>query len=546
MINIILMTQSTASIFDKFDLLAEANAIRQLSPFSFEYDGKHVNFLISHKRSNNCYKAGTAIRNTFGCRRCGLFTEMASMLSDQNGQIFLPSDVMHNVETDIYREDYHLAHKEIEKSCQEPIDGIHVLNQDHLFGYSSRDHEKHFLHFHVKIPREYKLDSSIDESLIQGAFNRYIHQGQMKRVVDRLLVQGKASCEILEKILGDVHYGNTFLPALRWAMKIVDDIGSQSLDRMSEKDQYLFLFKHLLDQKLSKDLYSGAVSFSCQTLAQLVDLMECAKSEEAMKKLTEDRLSPLNYQRPTADPSTGNVEEAMRLLGDFSIKVAPISAYQDAISIGVQKPDEFSALKGFEALKLSADARKKPETFADRCGGSKAAKIKAITTVEQLVLYCQENPEVCIQIHTPGHYTLYYAETTLRQDKLCVPFTWAFQLGDSPSKWKISSIAKVTHIIPGYRKLRRTKWHNVLFVVEGAEMSPDTKVNTFPEFLSSEYNRTCGKAYEALKNTMKLGIPTNEPLAFGIGTSSSDEHGRLCSNISLIVDGVDVTISKIE
>ena len=541
------MSQQTKSILtDNFDELAVATANRQNSPYTFEYQEKPVHFLFSHERSNNCYRAATAIRDTFGCRRCGFFTEMASMLSDQNGPIFLTSDVMNHIETDIHREAYKLAYEEIKKSCQQPINGIRVLNQDYLFGYTSHDLEKKFPHFHIKISKEHKLDSSIDEALIQGAFNRYIHQGQMKRVVDRLLVQGKTSCEILEKILGDVHYGNTFLPALRWAMKIVDDIGSQSLDRMSEKDQYLFLFKHLLDQKLSKDLYSGAVSFSCQTLAQLVDLMECAKSEEAMKKLTEDRLSPLNYQRPTADPSTGNVEEAMRLLGDFSIKVAPISAYQDAISIGVQKPDEFSALKGFEALKLSADARKKPETFADRCGGSKAAKIKAITTVEQLVLYCQENPEACVQIHTTGHYTLYYAETTLGQDKLCVPFTWAFQLGDSPSKWKISSIAKVTHIIPGYRKLRRTKWHNVLFVVEGAEMSPDTKVNTFPEFLSSEYNRTCGKAYEALKNTMKLDIPTNEPLAFGIGTSSSDEHGRLCSNISLIVDGVDVTISKIE
>ena len=77
-------------------------------------------------------------------------------------------------------------------------------------------------------------------------------------------------------------------------------------------------------------------------------------------------------------------------------------------------------------------------------------------------------------------------------------------------------------------------------------MSSDTLVNTFPEFLSSEYNRTCGKAYEALKKTMKLGIPTDEPLAFGVGTSASDEHGRLCSNIRLIVDGIDVTISKIE
>jgi hypothetical protein len=539
------MFQTMSILTDNFDELAVATANRQLLPYTTEYQGKPVHFLITHERSNNCYRAATAIRDTFGCQRCGFFTQMASRYTDQNGPIFLTSDVMHHIESDIHKDAYHLAHEEINQSCQQPIDGIYVLNQRNLFDYKSHDSEKGFPHFHINIPEESRTDSSVDAPLIQAAFNRYIYQGQLRRVVDRLLIQGRASCEILERILGDVHYGNTFLPALRWAMKIIDDLGSQSLDRMSTKDQYLFLFKHLLDQKLSKDLYSGAVSFSCQTLAQLVELMECAKSEEAMRKLTEDRLSPLNYQRPTADPSTGNVEEAMRLLGDFSITVAPISAH-DAISVGVQKSDEFSALKGFEALKLSADTRKKPETFADRCGGSKAAKIKAITTAEQLIVYCQENPEVCVQIHTSGHYALYYAETTLGKDKLCVPFTWSFQLGESPSKWKIDSLAKVTHIIPGYRKLRRTKWQNILFVVEGAEMSPDTKVNTFPEFLSSEYNRTCGKAYEALKNTMKLSIPTDEPLAFGVGTSASDEHGRLCSNIKLIVDGIDVTISKIE
>ena len=542
------MTQSQMPILltDNFDELAEASAKRRFLPHTFEYQGKPVHFFFSHERSNSCYRAATAIRDTFGCQRCGSFTEMASRYTDKNGPIFLTSDVMHHVVSDIHKDAYQLAHEEIKLSCQQPIDGIYVLNQRNLFGYKSHDSEKGFPHFHINISEESRTDSSVDAPLIQAAFNRYIHQGQFKPVVDHLFIQGRASCEILERILGDVHYGNTFLPTLRWAMKIIDDLGSRSLDRMSEKDKYLFLFKHLLDQKLSKDLYSGAVSFSCQTLDQLVDLMECAKSEEAMKKLTEDRLSPLNYQRRTADPSSGNVDEAMRLLGDFSIKVAPISAHPDAVSIGVQKSDEFSALKGFEALKLSADARKKPETFADRCGGSKAAKIKVISTMEQLVLYCQENPEACVQIHTVGHYPLYYSETTLRQDKLCVPFTWAFQLGNSPSKWKIGSIAKVTHIIPGYRKLRRTKWRNVLFVVEGAEMSSDTQVNTFPEFLSSEYNRTCGKAYEALKNTMKLGIPTNEPLAFGIGASSSDEHGILCSNIRLIVDGIDVTISKIE
>jgi hypothetical protein len=537
-------------LIDNFDQLAVENGKRQLRPFLGLYEGKKFYFLLTHEKSDHWGEAVKAIGDTFSCRRCQTFTQYVAMFSDEEGQILLPSNVMEIVDDDFNKDHYQRAHQALALSCKKPIDGIRIFRKDessHLFGYQPYDSEKGFLHFHIMVPEDFRTElDNVTCGLLEEAFRRYILQGQMNRLIRRLITQGKASCEILEKILDRVHYGNTFLPSLRWAMKILDDLGSETLDHMSERNCYLFLFKHLLDQKISGDLYSGAVSFSCQTLNQLVGLMECARGEEAMTKLVEERLSPLNYQRPTADPNEGQVAEAMRHLGDFSISVAKISDHPNAVPVGVKtKSNEFSALSGFEALKISAQQSKKPETFADRCGGSKATKIKAITTCQDLVAYCREHPDAVVKVETLLMSLLYYANNTLGDDFLCVPFTWSFQGGFGASNWNITSDSKVTHIIPGYERTRRTKWGNILFVCEGGVLPSDTKVNTFPEFLNSEYRRTCGSAFEALKNTMKLGIPSGEPLAFGIGTSSSDERGGLSFPINLTIDGISCKITHI-
>jgi hypothetical protein len=541
-------TPENTCLIDNFDQLAVENGKRQLRPFSGRYEKKDFYFLLTHEKSHYCNEAVKAIGDTFSCRRCQAFTQNVAIISDEQGQILLPSDLMKLVEDDMNKDLYQKAHQALGLSCKELIDGIRIFRKEsYLFDYQPHDSEKEFLHFHITVPENFRTElNNLTCGLLEGAFRRYIVQGQMDRLICRLITQGKASCEILEKILDRVHYGNTFLPALRWAMNILDDLGSETFDHMSERNRYLFLFKHLVNQKISGDLYSGAVSFSCQTLNQLVGLMECANNEEAMTKLVEERLSPLNYQRPTADPSEGQVAEAMRHLGDFSISVAKISDHSNAVPVGIEnKSNEFSALSGFEALKLSAQQSKKPESFADRCGGSKTSRIKAITTCQDLVAYCREHPEAVVKVDTLLMSLLYYANNTLGDDFLCVPFTWSFQTGFGASKWNITSDSKVTHIIPGYERTRGTKWENILFVCEGGVLPSDTKVNTFPEFLNSEYRRTCGSAFEALKNTMKLGIPSGEPLAFGIGTSSSDERGGLHTPINLTIDGVSCKITHI-
>lgn len=101
----------------------------------------------------------------------------------------------------------------------------------------------------------------------------------------------------------------------------------------------------------------------------------------------------------------------------------------------------------------------------------------------------------------------------------------------------------MTHIVPGWKRLSGTRYKVALFVVKGGRIPPTTVVNTFPEFLSSQYSRTCRSAYEGLKSTMKLKIPTGEPLTIGLGINTDGENTKLYREINLKINGTEVTIS---
>jgi hypothetical protein len=314
---------------------------------------------------------------------------------------------------------------------------------------------------------------------------------------------------------------------------------------MSPKERFEFYMKHLFNCNLAPDISSGAVCFECQTLYQLVELLEIAKNEKAMMSICEDRLNPHKYQRPTAEASVGQVEVAMKLLGDFTISVARISSHTNAVHIGVKIDKDTSAMSGFTAqLQKASIVKSEPHAFADRCGKSTlSTEISNLKTINELVELCIKHPDIDIMINTVSGSRLYLADNTLPSKCLSVPYTWAFC--GSTQIWDMYGWMSITHIIPTWKSLYNMRYMNVMFVVKGAKISPETKVNTFPEFLSSEYNRTCGKAYEALRSNMKLVIPTDEPLAVGIGYCAKDEAAKLNMSVELKINGIAVTISRL-
>jgi len=538
---------------DNFIPIIDANASFSFEPYLVSVRGRDLKGVFKHN-SPDTPIVSKAVFNLHKCRCCTTRFKELFKMSGKNGAITLPDSVMTVVGNDSKKKNYDEIHKASHAAGRHGILDFEFLRDPYLSNF--RPMEGGFNHFHVNVPEESRCDPSFtpkEYELFKAAITRYIIQGQMCRLVLRLVVQGLGSVLILETCLGKVDYGTHFLLAARWAKALLEDLATRPkyLEHMTQKGRFVFFMKHLLNGTLAPDLSSGAVCYELQTLAQLVDLLEVAKDEKAMMAICQERLSPSKYQRPTAPASAGQVGVAIKLLGDFTISVAKISDRPDAIPVGVKpiKDTESSAMDGFAAQLSSAITKVKKSSFADRCGveGTMISKINAIKTVEELVDFVTKHPEVKIKINTSGQSPMYLAETTLPQDRLCVPFMWSMLNAYNPKHCNMDEWCEVTHIIPTWKLLSGTGYKNVLFVVKKAKLPTGTYVCTFPSFLSSEYSRTCRTAFEGLKNTMKLIIPSGEPLAVGIGNNTKDEHDNLYgSGLNLMIGEVNVVIRKLK
>ena len=535
---------------DNFKQIVDANASYEIEPYTILVKGRELKGLIKHN-SPDTSKVTHVTQQLHKCRCCVSRIKDLFKLCDKKGPILLPEKVMECVGDDFNKEKYEEIHKVSQSVGRHDILEFVFLRESYL--YNHQPMEGGFKHFHINVPIENQCDSSFTQKeyeLFEGAITRYIIQEQMIRLIGRLEVQGLESLCILESCLQKVAYGDKFLLAVRWAKTILDDIktNNYTLQSMNPKKRFLFYMKHLLSGTLAPDLSNGTVCYECQTLAQLVELLEVAKNEKAMMTICEDRLNPSKYQRPTVSASAGQINTAMKLLGDFTISVAKISSHPIAVPVGVKtiKDLSSSAMSGFN-VQMEKVSKNKKSTFADRCvGSSMFTKVNDLKTINDIIEFVINYPEIEVQMNTSGCSPMYLADTTLDPKYLCVPFMWSFLNGVQPSNWDMSTWSTVTHIIPTWKSLSGTNHKNALFVIKNAKIPTNTSVCTIPEFLSSEYTRTCRTAFEGLRKTMKLIIPTDEPLAIGIGTSAKNESFDLYKNITFKIEGFEIIISKLK
>ena len=137
----------------------------------------------------------------------------------------------------------------------------------------------------------------------------------------------------------------------------------------------------------------------------------------------------------------------------------------------------------------------------------------------------------------------YIAKTSLPHEKLCVPFMWC--VFESSINIGVTTWTKVTHIVPTWKQLDNTKYRNVFFVINNTHGKNIKDNCCFPGFLSSEYKRTCGSAFEGLNKTMPITVP-DEPLVLGFMTNTKNEGNDLCGTITVRLNGKqEITLSKL-
>lgn len=540
-----------------YTTIAQNLASNAINPYKFNVKQgettRQVSFLLRHQNPMTTKQINSVSRLQFKCKICTDRYHKLHNLSGMSGQIFFPDDVCESIDNLDHHYQHYLNYNKVSKSIAKNSDICEIvfLRNSSLFGWSPFEGE--FCHWHINVRDEDLTDASFTEKdlkLIEQLILRYISQGQLVRLVNRALTQTSRSFKILESILEDVTYGSTFLPATRWLLSIVEDIekmNKKSCTEFSLRDMYNFLVQKLLEAPYNSDMFSGAVSYYAQTGAQLVDLLEMARSAEQMRTLCETRLSPLNYQRPTESASVGQIENAMKYLGDFTNTLMTIDEsiqlVPDTVVIAPPRTADISSSSSGFAKQLANLKPRVDHTFADRCMQyDENREIENIKSVTDLMNFVSSHGA---KVEVQDGNVVYLVNTTLAQDKISVPFFWAFSRASvSTIGMKLGSWTEVTHIIPVWKSLAGTRYKFVVFVIKNAQ--PNIVGNCcFPEFLSSEYSRVCRSAFEGLNTTTKIAIPkTTDKFALGIGISSINEQNET-HKLKLRVNGVEITLNKL-
>lgn len=363
-----------------------------------------------------------------------------------------------------------------------------------------------FKHFAVDTPTDVPEIGDIEAR--QRLLDKYVPI--MTRLFTENGVKGiHDSLDTLIKVLPTVQYGGKLLESATWFRKhIREDFGSLSQIRKLD-----VLVKAIFDLKYCREITSNDVTLPLyhQLSKNTLDALAVCNSIEALRSLLEERLSPQNYQVKTNPAKEGNIDMALKLIGNFSVKLMTVrSAIEDFGAVKV-KWDMYSASSAFGSMRSKKYSHKKYSRKSGAAGFAirSKANVKNIRTMRDLMLNIPPNLEVNVTGKTPVFANEFVG---LKEKVYQTPFTWGFKNGVNPSVFGLYGWCKVIAVLP--------MKSNFLFICEGAivnkkQMGPCCHVG----LLTPSYNRSCGRAFGNLKNYMELQFVESGPYAIGVGVS---------------------------
>jgi len=525
-------------------------------------DNKKISLLFRRESPSRLTRIEKLIGGQYNCYYCRIRAKQLFSLSDVNNRhLFFDEDSLQTVcSSDPTNAE---CYRQINQECndlikQEPIVGLYILHGKYIYDFKPSGDNPDFIHWHREIPLEQQSESSLTEEAIKGmqmVIHRYLYDGHMLKMIRKIATpsveQGLFSLTLMETCCQNATYGDKFLPAVRWLKNILSELKGigKEFNHLSESERWSFFAKHLLSLNISKDL-NGYVCLVYQTAHNnIVDLLGTANSVPAMTKMIEERLNPHNYQRRDPDKvlSTQQINTSQNILGDFENTIMTIPQISKlipkAVVLSIPDNTKSATLSAFDKMREESSKKDTHSAggFAARSGFSKINdEINKISSFSQLIEFIRVNPTTTLKIHHVGDVgKCFVAETTLSSEKLAVPHFWAFSNGICNFPPSLDNYHEVSAIVPIYQY---TNFNNIIFTIKNTISR--TKSNCcFPEFLSPEYRRVCGPAFEKLGKMVPITIPSDGPLAFGIGFSAPNETKKLNRPIKFLINGISKEIS---
>jgi len=437
---------------------------------------------------------------------------------------------------------YRMAHTDFSKKYQwKLLDsktiGTPTCGTDPLTGKSWR-------HYYVTLD-----DESVGQYLkfSKSDYNWYFNQ---KLPIIRRLVEENAndgildSLTILLKTLPDIPYGNNIEASTKWFYEVM----KKYLDKFHKKSvgyrkETIFFMKSLVSSPLFKGVDSERIIFTHlkQVKDNVLDALASANDIPSLKALLKSRFDPHNYMRPTATPSSGQLDKAMKDFEGFSTSVMTLDEVVTKYGGVLVKRPETKDMDASEVFKSMIPSKTTPKrrqagSFAKRAGVT-SSSVTFPTRFSDLIRRIDEFPGLQVKTSTCSPILLStYPEECRHLFKN--PHMWCFFNGKKISMFKVYEEFSPVSVL--YR------FDSHAFVgLSNARLSPGkVGYNTcFPAFLHPSYQRTHRVAFETLNTKLPIKVP-DKPLMIGLGTSVSNSEAKLLQTLTFKFDGRMFEISR--
>jgi hypothetical protein len=460
---------------------------------------------------------GAGNNNCMSCNTCKTRLRLLLRMRDSNGDPFFMTGPK-NIYPDKYIPLWDAAHSGT-------VTSVLVVEPSH-FGLYSTGKWDHFSIGTVTIVPGIK-----DRANYQRLLDKYIPIAT-KLFTDNGVSGIHKSLNTLIEILPNVTYGVKLLESATWFRKHIIENFSH-LDRIKQLN---ILTSALLDLKYCNEIGSGDVTIPLyhQLSKNTLDALAVCNSIEQLTALLKDRLSPLTYQVKTVEASNGQINMAMKHIGDFETELMTISSAIKHGAIEIKEKQKYMALSAFTNMKVSKSGA---AGFASRSN----SHIKIIKTMKDLMENVKNGLINDLEVSVSGQIPVYAIDFIgLKDGVYQTPYSWGFANGLSPSIFNMNGWQKVVAILPIKSSF--------LFICDGAlpnlrNMEPCCHVN----LLTDEYNKSCGAAFGNLKNHMILQINGKEQFAIGVGVSLNpksltDENPPVVRSITFRSEGIEFII----
>ena len=381
------------------------------------------------------------------------------------------------------------------------------------------------------------------------------------------------SLELLLKLIDESANASVIKNSVVWFRTIINMIntkyGGRTLNQMSLNDRLNIITIAIFNSQPEEGSDGMVIPWYSQISKSVLDLLENARNEEAMKTMLEDRFSPKNYRRKTAPPKLKTLQEGIDIFKDMRNTLMTVSQLYQFDGFhpikGTSNPDDgvTDAMRAMDAMRANRDEMKKRKDkyggFAGRAKeGPKIVETLNINTMSEFIKAIKTGKIHKVEVDTyHGGTPMVVVDTNLDPSMLKVQHLYGVYLSVKSGRGYFTNTGSYLghdgfiDVESVYDcNLGGARWHNIMFIPTKARAEYIAKPfpwnTTFPEFLSAKGHKHSA-TFEGFVNKTKIITPDSmENFAYGLSTTvTKPTTGELSVKMRFRINGnTIITIDK--